>query len=94
MSVKKKGRKVSSPVCKVCGQSGAGVQFKIFDSSFPFGDCCVECEDKKIPEALRWLGEDPRRVKDCDLCESGQVYLGLIEVVPARRGNEDERVKF
>ena len=39
---------MSVPVCNLCNQSGAGIQFNI-SSPYGFGTYCVECE-KKLKE--------------------------------------------
>lgn len=39
---------MSIPVCNLCNQSGAGIQFNI-SSPYGFGTYCVECE-KKLKE--------------------------------------------
>ena len=36
---------MSVPVCNLCNQSGAGVEFQVF-SPYGFGTYCVECEEK------------------------------------------------
>lgn len=35
---------MNAPQCKVCNRSGNGVQFQLFGSLFPFGECCADCE--------------------------------------------------
>lgn len=38
---------MSQPICTICGEGGAGVEFRIFDPVIPpFGTACVACEDK------------------------------------------------
>ena len=46
--MKKNDRNV--PVCKHCGQSGAGVQFPLFPRTpgETFGAICVPCDDTQI----------------------------------------------
>jgi hypothetical protein len=76
---------MSNPVCKVCGQSGRGVQFCLTPKIGEFGDVCVNCEER-VTESLEWLGFFDAKPADCDICESGQVYHGLTEVLPRRAG--------
>ena len=45
ISGRRKDRNMSIPVCSLCNQSGAGIQFNIF-SPYGFGTYCVECEEK------------------------------------------------
>ena len=57
--------------------------FNIFTPAIPpFGTACTDCEGR-VQEALEFLGIDARP-RDCDICESGQVYHGLTEVIPRR----------
>lgn len=38
------------PVCRLCGRSGAGVTFAIFNPKVPpFGTCCTDCESTLPP---------------------------------------------
>ena len=38
---------MSYPICKICGGSGEGVEFNIFNPVIPpFGTACVACEEK------------------------------------------------
>ena len=42
----------------------------------------TEAEQEDVKAALIFFGEDPESAPEVDLCESGQVYLGLIEIMP------------
>jgi hypothetical protein len=55
------------PECKVCGGSN-GVQFNVFTSAFPFGECCVECESR-INDATHG------QASFCKLLDDGCVVL-------------------
>ena len=37
---------------------------------------------EQIEKALAWLGVDASVADDCDICEDGSVYYGLIQVLP------------
>ena len=39
-------------------------------------------EQEEVKRALQFFGEPPERAPEVDLCESGQVYLGLTEIMP------------
>lgn len=49
---KKKTATGTIPVCSYCKNSGNGVQFKMFGTTYGFGTFCVECEDTVTPELL------------------------------------------
>lgn len=75
---------MSDPRCAICGCDN-NVQFNVFNPEIPpFGTACVECE-QEVVESLICLGIDAKPA-DCDICESGQVYHGLTEVLPRRAG--------
>ena len=42
----------------------------------------TDAEQKLIRESLEWLGYDKECCVDVDICESGQVFFGLTEILP------------
>jgi hypothetical protein len=51
--------------------------------TFPetFDDLLADDQDRVL-DALEWFGESAFRSQDVDLCESGQAYLGMREILP------------
>ena len=45
-------------------------------------DDLTEAEQDEVFEALRWIGYPASEAQHVDICESGQVYVGLTEILP------------
>lgn len=48
----RKAKSQAAPMCRICGRTGAGVTFAIFNPRFPpFGTACTDCEEAAAPGA-------------------------------------------
>jgi len=45
-------KKNTAPVCKYCGQTGAGIEFPVFPITpgHKFGEVCVPCDEREYVE--------------------------------------------
>ena len=71
---------MSMPTCKICGCSGAGIEFAIFNPAIPpFGTACAACEEK-VQESIKILGINVKPA-DCTIREGGEVWHDVHGVI-------------
>lgn len=80
---KRKAKAASAaPVCRLCGRSGAGVTFAIFNPKVPpFGTCCTDCESTLPPGEVNLGALLTTKAPKCAPCD-GTGFKSTVAISP------------